>query len=404
MKKFNYLLSLLAIFLFFSCESQTNNELYVETSANQCASIVNDNSIFKITENRALEYANIVFNRNKTRSISEITVDYVIEQSNARSISADTLAYIFNRGNNEGFVIISSDNRVNPLLAFSDSGHFENDENSVVHQEFLSKIGDYIDANSENDSVSFSADFFDGCYVIQSNISGAWNQWDPWNQIVNRYHPNCPTGCVAVATAMVMTHCKESLLYHGIDFPLARMATAIDQNSNARIVGGSGGSSNSVVPLSYDSAVFYAAHLLYNIGLDVEMTYSTDGSWASSSKALRLLQNEGFTLRHSVLADYDFIDIIDYIRDGDMIYMRGSAIDTIKINPIKLDTVGHAWVVDAAMYCVDYETNETTDGYLYCRWGWGGASDGFYKGDIFPFPTVNGYYTPTKYFAIDRFY
>lgn len=400
MKKFNYFLSLLAIFLFFSCESQTNNELYVETSANQCASIVNDNSIFKITENRALEYANIVFNRNKTRSISEITVDYVIEQSNARSISADTLAYIFNRGNNEGFVIISSDNRVNPLLAFSDSGHFENDENSVVHQEFLSKIGDYIDANSENDSVSFSEDFLDECYVMQSNISGSWNQRYPWDQIVTIHHPGCPVGCVAVATAMVMTHCKESLLYHGMNFPLARISAGIDQNSNARIVGGSGGSSNSVVPLSYDSAVFYAAHLLYKIGLDVEMTYTTKKSSASSSDALELLQNEGFTLRHSQLEDYDLIDIIDYIRDGDIIYMRGSRVDTITHHTV---LGGHAWVVDAAQYCVDYETNETTDGYLYCHWGWGGDYDGFFRGEVFC-PTREKRYKYMKYFAVDRFY
>ena len=394
MKKCNYLLFCLVIFLFFSCEKQAKGDVYVETSESRCAIRENNNSIFRITENRAFEYANIVFNRNKIRSISEITVDYVVEQSNARSLSADTLAYIFNRGDNEGFVIISSDNRVNPLLAFSDSGHFDNDENPVVHQEFISKLGDYIDANSENDTVSFSADFFDGCYAMQSSISGSWDQGDPWNSVVDIYYPDCLVGCVAVATAIIMTHSKESLFYHGKNFPLARIGAGIDQNTNnARVVGGSGSSSNSVVPLPYDSAVSYAAELLYYIGMDVHMDYGQSVSLAKKDSGLILLRDYSFPLRHNQLMTYNLIDIIDYIRAGDIIYMRGSDIN---------GRGGHAWIADAAMYCVDYETDETTDGYLYCHWGWGGYCDGFYNGNVFP--TANYSFGNMQYFAVDRYF
>lgn len=388
MKSSKFTLLILIITLFISCENQKNAEIETPTISNEYETR-NNNSTFKITENKALEYANIVFNRNKTRTISEITVDYVVEQSNARSLSSDTIAYIFNKGENEGFAIISSDNRINPLLAFSESGHFDYDKNSIVNQEFILKLGDYINKNANNGPITLPENFLDGCYAMQSNISGSWHQRDPWNSIVNIYHPGCPVGCVAVATAIVMTHCKESLLYHGINFPLARIGAGIDQNSNSRIVGGSGGSSN-IVPLPYDSAVNYAAQLLYYIGLDVNMNYGVNGSGAAPSSGLTLLNNKNFPLRHTQLATYNLINVINYIKNGDIIYMRGSTVN---------GSGGHAWIANGTMFCVD-SNNNITDGYIYCHWGWGGTCDGFYNGDVFY--TTQYSFQNMQYFAIDK--
>ncbi len=201
MKCFNYLFAFSLLFILLSCEKEQSYNEKIEVCNVECVSSNDrDDSMFKITESKALEYANIVFNRSKTRAILDITLDYVVEQPISRAAMPDTLAYIFNRGKNEGFVIISADSRINPLLAFSEKGHFDNN-NEVVNDVFISKLGAYIDENADNDSVAFSEDTFESCYAVLTNMSGAWKQSDPWNSVVNRYHPGSPVGCVALTTA-----------------------------------------------------------------------------------------------------------------------------------------------------------------------------------------------------------
>lgn len=70
---------------------------------------------------KALEYAGIYFNQAKTRSSAPLKMDYIVNEKLTRSgdMIDDTVAYIINRGANDGFVIISSDDRVYPILAHS---------------------------------------------------------------------------------------------------------------------------------------------------------------------------------------------------------------------------------------------------------------------------------------------
>ncbi len=51
----------------------------------------------------------------------------------------DTLAYVFNRKEDQGFVIISSDNRGNQILAFNETGNlsFDANENDPVYMNFI---------------------------------------------------------------------------------------------------------------------------------------------------------------------------------------------------------------------------------------------------------------------------
>lgn len=80
---------------------------------------------------------------------------------------SDTLAYIFNYGVNNGFAVIASDNRVFPLLAFSETGHFayEEDGNDPIYACFVSRIDDYLATADENDTIITIPDgFMSTCY------------------------------------------------------------------------------------------------------------------------------------------------------------------------------------------------------------------------------------------------
>lgn len=57
-----------------------------------------------------------------TRSKSGRTVDFVMSDGDTRALS-DTVAYIFNYEDNGGFIMISSDDRVYPILATSETGN-----------------------------------------------------------------------------------------------------------------------------------------------------------------------------------------------------------------------------------------------------------------------------------------
>lgn len=46
-----------------------------------------------------------------------------------KASSNDAAFYIFNVGNNQGFVIVSGDDRTNPILGYSDEGYF--DDNNI---------------------------------------------------------------------------------------------------------------------------------------------------------------------------------------------------------------------------------------------------------------------------------
>ena len=120
------------------------------------------------------------------------------------------------------------------------------------------------------------------------------------------------------------------------------------------------------------------------------MNYGVNGSGAAPSSGLTLLNNKNFPLRHTQLATYNLINVINYIKNGDIIYMRGSTVN---------GSGGHAWIANGTMFCVD-SNNNITDGYIYCHCGWGGTCDGFYNGEVFY--TTQYSFQNMQYFAIDK--
>lgn len=169
------------------------------------------------------------FKEIKSRS-KTYTLDYITAQSNVGQI--DTLAYVFNYDEENGFIIISADDRASSILAYSDDGNFSYEENSqdIVYANFVSSLIPYFDnVKSDDSELDYSSEGGTG------NISGAFvnpilimdmGQHAPFDKYVQLNHPGCPVGCVAVATCQIMLHCKDNLTYHekGYDFDGIRQA------------------------------------------------------------------------------------------------------------------------------------------------------------------------------------
>lgn len=395
MKNYLYLL-ISTLFIVYSCS--------VEDTL--CQESKSDIQKYFISKEAALDIADKVLGTHvSNRSISgNPDVEYVTRDNefspSTRSLTdiSDTLAYVINYPNESGFVIVSSSSHVYPVLAYSNEGNFSF-SNEVSKTNFIDNIGAYLEEADINASYSVGDNDIDGCYMISPMVKTCLNQRSPWDKYVIEEHPGCPVGCVAVATALVMTHSKYSLSYHGTNFPFKSIVDAIaneeeetsgDNALSPKRIGGLVVFPPVLPEYSYEQAVDSMAKLLYWIGKDVNMDYGINESDAASSDAYSLCVNLGFTIP-SGYANFDILELTQYLSDGHIVYIRGR---DYKKN------AGHAWVSDGCNYCVGLDGTTIVDTYIHCDWGLGGNCNGYYSGSVFSASSYN--FTPQNYFAVRR--
>ncbi len=373
---------------------------------NSCSIKENDYSIdyiekqsmhkHKITQNQAINLVNSLTNKGTRVYNKNYEIDYIIGNKHLTRSNInnnDTLAYILNSINNDGFFIISADDRVFPILAYSDEGNlsYEENENDIVYANFISYLDEYMSEISDSDtSVYVPEDILDGA-LIAPKLSTTWSQGAPFNQYVIEDYPGCPVGCVAVATGQIMTCCKPQLLnYHGLTWYLK----SIDKAFKAGPDSVDYTPYNNYPIYTYTTAVDKAALLLYNIGIDVDMDYSPNGSVANSNDAYQLLDNLNFTIQENGLTPYNPYAIVQSFRANNIIYMRGQDPEM---------SIGHAWVADGCLYVMKEYTDGTEElvaALIHCNWGWGGENDGYFSGSVFEVAGKN--YSGMTYFSVRK--
>ena len=114
------------------------------------------------------------------------------------------MIYVFQRGEDEGFVIVSADDRtIRPVLGYSDTGTFTANETHPNAWHFMQSYVQQME-DIEKHAPQAKAD-----PTLPANVKPLlktkWHQRTPYND----YCPTldgvrCPTGCVATAVAQVM--------------------------------------------------------------------------------------------------------------------------------------------------------------------------------------------------------
>ena len=116
--------------------------------------------------------------------------------------------YVFNRGVNQGYMILSADDTAYPLLGYSDSGSFDS-ENMPPQMEWwldeYSRFMEYAISNgAEVAKFQTPATLGD---AISPLLKTRWDQNTPYNNECPKVgSTKCPTGCVATALAQVMKY------------------------------------------------------------------------------------------------------------------------------------------------------------------------------------------------------
>jgi len=318
------------------------------------------------------------FLNNKIQS-SNIIENYMIEEND------QTIAYIFNL-KPKGFIAVSSDNDVYPIIAYSFKNKLfmEDGEDNLIYRmikEDVSKRIKYYAVNREEavqnqqiwrnflNSEIGSRDFLqypsagstptDGWVETQWNQSGVYNDFCPLDNSGER----SVVGCVATAMAMIID-------FHGY-------AGNISFNNSDDYYSGSGGHIDNdheerdfpsfpELNIYLDNMVEHyengemltgtdLAALNFACGISVEMWYSSGGSGAYTSNVAQALLNKfGF-------------DSATWIDNDDQSFYNQLSNEMMNMRPAEMSIYTAGWNNGHAIICDGYNT----DDYYHLNYGWG---------------------------------
>ncbi len=277
--------------------------------------------------------------------------------------------YIFK--NDEGFVIVSADDRTIPILAYSTEGTFESEnipENlaywlSGYEQAIQAIIDEQADPSEE--IVRQWQEMLEGNLPQQKNVvipellSTKWDQHAPYNNL-------CPsgtlTGCVATAMAQIMKYWEHPV--HGTGSHSYFHPTYGTLSANFGNTTYDWDNMHGTVTVASPYAEQLAvATLMFHCGVSVNMIYGTEASSAYSEDVPYAIEsyfgyNASNILYKSNYSNSAWISLLKSELDAYRpIYYCGSGIYG-----------GHAFVCDG------YDS----DNKFHFNWGWSGNANGYF--------------------------
>ena len=289
--------------------------------------------------------------------------------------------YVFNAGQNEGFVIVSGDDRAVTVLGYSDKGSFDVDRIPSNMAAWLAGYEVQIMALQENNVSGSRKGVSKAPYAsVAPIVQVHWDQNSPYNMNcwldLPGHHINAPTGCVATAMAQAMS------VYQ---YPSATTAEIPAYQWN---FGADGIASYEAIPANTpidwanldvanyngseaDAKKQAIANLMSYCGRSVEMLYNGGGSSASVSDVPYALKTY---FGYGTQAAYKKRDWSSSAEDWNaLIYNEVAAGRPVIYGGQTAGDQGHAFIVDG------YDGGGDA---FHINWGWGQlpvSPDGYYK-------------------------
>lgn len=278
----------------------------------------------------------------------------------------------------EGFVVLSADDCVRPVLGYSTINSFEVKNMPDNVREWLQGYDDQIQslistrAQPSAETTRLWEELKDGKgtrtdVVVDALVQTRWNQGSPFNAMCPA---GCVTGCVATAMAQIMkywdypSHGMGSSSYAWNDTILGAdfWNTTYDWDNMPNNLYSSS-------PAIQKQAV---AELMYHCGASVEMMYGPSSSGGSSASTGMVA---------SALVNYfNYKPTISYLYRSDVsdgIWIEMLMTEMNARRPVQyrgtnaVSGGGHSFICDG------YDS----DTLFHFNWGWGGMYDGFYSID-----------------------
>ena len=317
----------------------------------------------EITREEAMQKASRFLNDlgKKKQKIQSSACQLVYTSKSAKA----NLFYVFNRGQNDGFIVVSGDDRANEILAYADSGYFNEytvpENMKWLLNEYKREIQFLIESGIDEIPVVKSPDLTKSVSPLLKNI--AWDQGDPYNRFCPMYSAEgrSVTGCVATAMAQIMYYhrwpvqgtgsfsyiWKQKLLsadFGNTIYEWSKMTPEYNEDSS---------------PESIDAV----ATLMSHCGISLSMSYGSSSAAMTAYVPIRLREFFKYDIGSKYI-ERDFYSIDEW----NSIIRNELDNERPVLYSGRTKTSGHAFILDGY----------NKDGYFHVNWGWGGSSNGYF--------------------------
>ena len=263
-----------------------------------------------------------------------------------------------------GFVIVSNDQRLEPVLAYSDRA-FDKADIPCGMQWWLNAVSEALQKQLSTGQFKTNSSRHAPKMRVEPMLKSQWNQSDPYNKMCPEIKGTLPpAGCVATALAQVL------YFYNYPDGSQGEGYYTIGDGSKQYYVTLNSTYDWTLLQDNYTSSFFLneakknaIAQLLYDCGVAVHMNYDTDGSGAVLSRAGTAL---GLNFKCDSLSaralDRKLYDSEDWMQ---IIRTELEAGRPVLYGGQDSREGGHAFV----LHGID------EDDYVYVNWGWSGKGD-----------------------------
>ncbi|MEG1916967.1 MAG: C10 family peptidase, partial [Muribaculaceae bacterium] len=328
----------------------------------------------QVTESEALMKADKfsqVLSSKQLSAIGSINAK-TLKKAHVAKESVNAFYYVFNRGANNGYIIVSGDDQTEEILGYSDSGSFDYSNLPENMKWWLSTYEDQIKALLDG-RISIAKKNTKNATASPTNSSVApllktiaWNQDAPYNNLcpVMKNGERTVTGCVATAMAQIMYYHnwpEKGIGSVSYTTETNKFNLSVDFSKTTYQWSKMTPTYNSS---STDEANSAVATLMYHCGTASLMDYG-DSSGASQTNAT-----------NAFIDNFNYDKGIRYLyRDY---YPREKWEEMLKTEldnnrPIMYGGYnsgsGHQFVCDG------YDANNM----FHINWGWGGVSNGYFK-------------------------
>ena len=279
--------------------------------------------------------------------------------------------YVFNNGKDNGFIIVSGDDKAAPVLGYSDEGSFDANDIPDGMRYWLECYAEQMQYLRSHPESAYVAPRSRPNVFITPLLTCKWNQNSPFNDMCPTYgtaQTRAVTGCVATATAQVMYYHKWPQQGTGEFTYVCNV-----NGEGAQTLSADFGSTtydwenmlDDYIPGTYSTAEGNAvATLMSHVGIASHMGYGSTSSTATYAAMEALRLNFGY---NSGMRIYNRITM--NAAQWDSLLMN----ELLNARPVIFSACtpkggGHAFVLDGI----------NTEGYYHFNWGWGGVSDGYF--------------------------
>jgi hypothetical protein len=317
-------------------------------------------------------------NKRGAKRLTPVTRGARLAPRHSQPAMGHDLYFVFDRGVEEGFVIVPADDQTPAVLGYCDTGHFDYNE---IPDNMRSWLDDYAQQIAGLQLAGLSAAELPVAALqthdpIDQLMDSKWNQGAPYNLLCPDYFifGTSVTGCVATAMAQILYYHRDNLPHETLVALPAYTANKVHVTyGHLQVDGVEAGA-----PLDWDNMCptysgsdnrtnvqkMAVAQLMQYCGVGVHMDYSNSGSGAYSNDVPAALQSIfGIPTTCRLISRSDMSEeqfdktVYAELAKGDPVYLSGSN-----------GSGGHAFVADG------YDGNLC----YHINWGWGGSSDGFF--------------------------